>query len=208
MFEKGFDHERYQKVIQICGLVQDLESLPGGDLTEIGEKGINLSGGQKARISIARAAYSQSDIYLFDDPLAALDYYVAKQVFESCFLQFLKGKTVVLVTNNQQFLSFVDNIIVMDKGAVVQQGKFENLVANDGFFKNEFMINLLQTKFHDNNEKPASQTLKNNKLTESEERAIGKVNFSIYKTYYAYAGGTFIVMIGILAMLCWLLIKF
>jgi ABC-type multidrug transport system fused ATPase/permease subunit len=67
--------------IRICELERDLEILPNGDLTEIGEKGINLSGGQKARISLARAVYANKDIYLLDDPISALDAAVRKQIF-------------------------------------------------------------------------------------------------------------------------------
>lgn len=72
-------------MIKLCELERDLEILPAGDKTEIGEKGINLSGGQKARISLARAAYSDSDIFLMDDPLSALDAQVKKKIFQNLF---------------------------------------------------------------------------------------------------------------------------
>ena len=74
--------EKYNETIEICQLLRDLEILPGGDMTQIGEKGINLSGGQKARVSIARAVYSNSDIILMDDPLSALDAHVKKEIFD------------------------------------------------------------------------------------------------------------------------------
>lgn len=73
--------------------------LDGGDLTEIGEKGINLSGGQKARLSIARAVYANRDIVLMDDPLSALDAHVKKKIFEQVLCQELKDKTRILVTH-------------------------------------------------------------------------------------------------------------
>ena len=73
--------------------------MPRSDLTEIGEKGINISGGQKARLSLARAIYSDADIYLFDDPLSALDAKVSKKIFKEAIKGFLKGKTILLVTH-------------------------------------------------------------------------------------------------------------
>ena len=85
LFGFPLDEQRYNKTIEICQLASDLELLPGGDLTEIGEKGINLSGGQKARISLARAVYAKKDIVLMDDPISALDSNVKKKVFEHVF---------------------------------------------------------------------------------------------------------------------------
>jgi ATP-binding cassette, subfamily C (CFTR/MRP), member 1 len=76
LFGMPLDERRYQQVIEACALKPDLEMLPGGDQTEIGEKGINLSGGQKQRVSLARAVYSNSDVYFLDDPLSAVDAHV------------------------------------------------------------------------------------------------------------------------------------
>ena len=80
------DRERYVDTIQICELERDLQILGCGDLTEIGEKGINLSGGQKARIGLARAVYAQKDIYLLDDPISALDASVRKKIIENVIM--------------------------------------------------------------------------------------------------------------------------
>ena len=82
LFGEELDEERYNKTIKACQLGRDLEILNGGDLTEIGEQGTNLSGGQKARVSIARAVYANKDIILMDDPLSALDAHVKRKVFE------------------------------------------------------------------------------------------------------------------------------
>ena len=82
LFGSKFDQRRYERVIDACALTDDLKILDSGDETEIGEKGINLSGGQKARISLARAVYANRDIYLLDDPLAAVDAHVAAHIFE------------------------------------------------------------------------------------------------------------------------------
>jgi len=84
-FGLPLDEDKYNRTIDICQLESDLEILKGGDLTEIGEKGINLSGGQKARISLARAVYANNDIILMDDPISALDSHVKHKVFDHVF---------------------------------------------------------------------------------------------------------------------------
>ena len=81
LFGKPFVQDKYDQTIACCQLNRDLEILPAGDLTEIGERGINLSGGQKARVCLARAVYSDADILLMDDPISALDSNVRKSVF-------------------------------------------------------------------------------------------------------------------------------
>lgn len=88
---------------------------PGGDMTEIGEKGVNLSGGQKQRISIARALYANADIYIIDDCLSALDPYVGKNIFYNALKEHLheKGKTIVFVTNAIHFTEETDRVIVI-----------------------------------------------------------------------------------------------
>ena len=205
LFGKELDEKMYWEVIRVCMLRSDLQILPGGDLTEIGERGINLSGGQKARVNIARAIYSEADIYLFDDPLAALDQYVGKTLFEECIFKHLKGKTRVIVTNNQQFLSHADRIVVLDQGKIVQQGTFDELISVSGYFKDEFMVDLKQTELSGTApvESADKQEVKAKKLVESEERAIGSVKLSVYKTYYNYAGGMTVILLGLLTMSLW-----
>ncbi|RVW39449.1 ABC transporter C family member 1 [Vitis vinifera] len=80
LFGSPFEAVRYEKAIDVTALQHDLDLLPGGDLTEIGERGVNISGGQKQRVSMARAVYSNSDVYIFDDPLSALDAHVGRQI--------------------------------------------------------------------------------------------------------------------------------
>ena len=83
LFRSAYNQNKYNKILEACALNADLDVLPGGDKTEIGENGINLSGGQKQRISLARAVYSDSEIYLFDDPLSAVDAHVGKHIFSN-----------------------------------------------------------------------------------------------------------------------------
>jgi ABC-type bacteriocin/lantibiotic exporter with double-glycine peptidase domain len=99
-------------------LERDLEILPAGDSTEIGEKGINLSGGQKARVSLARAVYSEAEIILMDDPISALDANAKKKIFKEVFQGLLKNKTRILVTHAVDFLHLVDRLIIMKDGKI------------------------------------------------------------------------------------------
>ncbi|XP_030603605.1 canalicular multispecific organic anion transporter 1-like [Archocentrus centrarchus] len=136
LFGSPHEEERFKEVIEACALAPDLELLPGGDLTEIGEKGINLSGGQKQRVSLARAAYSQADIYLLDDPLSAVDSHVGKHLFEKVIGPngILKSKTRILVTHGISFLPYVDEIVVLESGVISEAGSYNNLRASGGAF--------------------------------------------------------------------------
>ena len=116
----------YHRVVDACALKTDMEILPAGDNTEIGESGINLSGGQKQRIGIARAVYSNADLYLLDDPLSAVDAHVGKELFENVLHSktgLLKDKTRLVATNNLNILQDVDNIIVLKEGTISEQGR-------------------------------------------------------------------------------------
>ncbi|XP_022110730.1 ATP-binding cassette sub-family C member 9-like [Acanthaster planci] len=130
LFGKELDTNRYKKTIDVCALKPDIEILPGGDQTEIGEKGINMSGGQKQRISIARTVYSDKDIVILDDPLSALDVHVGLQVFHKAIVGTLlkKKRTVVLVTHQLQYLHHAHKIIVMKDGRVACQGTFRDII--------------------------------------------------------------------------------
>lgn len=92
LFGSAFDKERYDSILDACSLLADLEILPNGDKCELGDKGVNLSGGQKARLSLARTCYKDADIYLFDDVLSAVDSRVGKYIMDKCMLELLAGK--------------------------------------------------------------------------------------------------------------------
>ncbi|RHZ09119.1 hypothetical protein DYB31_016195, partial [Aphanomyces astaci] len=130
LFTSAFDDVKYDRVVAACQLKADLAVLPDGDQTEIGERGINLSGGQKARVSLARAMYRShnADLYLLDDPLSALDVHVAGAVFRECVQNLLADKTVVLVLNSHyHFLPHADRILVMEDGMIVGDGTFDSI---------------------------------------------------------------------------------
>ncbi|KAM3913417.1 ATP-binding cassette sub-family C member 2 isoform 2-T2 [Leptodactylus fuscus] len=136
LFGAPLDEARYQQVLEACALLPDLQILPGGDLSEIGEKGINLSGGQKQRVSLARAVYQNTDIYILDDPLSAVDAHVGKHIFEKVVGPngLLKNKTRVLVTHGVSFLKHTDEIVVLVNGSVTETGSYKTLLANNGAF--------------------------------------------------------------------------
>lgn len=112
------DAERYKRVIEVSCLARDLKMFPAGDETLVGEKGYSLSGGQKARVSLARALYRSADVYLLDDPLSAVDPKVAKHIMDKAIKGFLKDKTVILVTHQLQFLDRADRVLLLHEGHV------------------------------------------------------------------------------------------
>nr|XP_027086286.1 ABC transporter C family member 2-like [Coffea arabica]XP_027086287.1 ABC transporter C family member 2-like [Coffea arabica] len=221
LFGSVFEPSRYETAIDVTSLQHDLELLPGGDLTEIGERGVNISGGQKQRVSMARAVYSNSDVCIFDDPLSALDAHVARQVFERCIKGELRGKTRVLVTNQLHFLSQVDKIILVHDGMVKEEGTFEELSNNGPLFQRlmenagkmeeyveekETVQNIddktlqLSANGEANGlpEDPTSKTKRKggkSVLIKQEERETGVVNIKVLKRYNDALGGTWVVMI-------------
>ncbi|KAG0325521.1 hypothetical protein BGZ99_000575 [Dissophora globulifera] len=136
LFDTPIDEDRYWRVVKACSLERDLSNMPLGDQTEIGERGINLSGGQKARLSLARSVYYDAETVIMDDPLSAVDAHVGKRLWEDCILQELGKKTRVIATHQLHVLPDVDYVITMKHGRIVEQGTFQSLIANKGdFFK-------------------------------------------------------------------------
>nr|CAD7572511.1 unnamed protein product [Timema californicum] len=125
VFGSPFDQKRYDEVVAVCALLPDIEQFPQRDMTYIGERGITLSGGQKARINLARAIYKEADVYILDDPLSAVDTHVSKQLFEDCISSYLANKTRILVTHQLQYIKSSHNIILLKKGFIEMQGTFE-----------------------------------------------------------------------------------
>ncbi|KAI5097098.1 multidrug resistance-associated protein 1-like isoform X2, partial [Silurus meridionalis] len=136
VFGQQMKESCYQKVLEACALLPDLEILPGGDETEIGEKGLNLSGGQKQRVSLARAVYRNSDVYLLDDPLSAVDTHVGQHIFDKVIgpKGVLKNRTRVLVTHGLSFLNQADLILVMEDGQVTESGSYTELLERRNSF--------------------------------------------------------------------------
>ncbi|XP_020285395.1 probable multidrug resistance-associated protein lethal(2)03659 isoform X2 [Pseudomyrmex gracilis] len=127
LFGRKMDQSRYDRVVKVCQLKRDFSLLPNADKTIVGDRGISLSGGQRARINLARAVYAEADIYLLDDPLSAVDAHVGKHMFDECIDRYLRGKTRILVTHQLQYLSNVGRIIVLKDGAIQAEGTYEEL---------------------------------------------------------------------------------
>ncbi|CAK9828616.1 Probable multidrug resistance-associated protein lethal(2)03659 [Anthophora retusa] len=128
LFGQPYDRHRYQKVIKACSLLRDFKQFPQGDQTVVGERGSSLSGGQKARINLARSLYRQADIYLLDDPLSAVDTHVSKHLFEECMQKYLAGKTRILATHQLQYVKNVDAIILIEQGKVTMFSYYQDLL--------------------------------------------------------------------------------
>ncbi|XP_071965517.1 multidrug resistance-associated protein 1-like [Antedon mediterranea] len=142
LFGRELHESKYQRVVQACALATDFDMLPGGDMTEIGEKGINLSGGQKQRVSLARAVYANTNVYYLDDPLSAVDSHVGKHIFDNVIGPegLLKSKTRILVTHGISFLPQVDQIVVLVNGQISEVGSYTELFEQEGAFS-EFLKN-------------------------------------------------------------------
>lgn len=128
LFGAEYNKERYDEVVRVCGLKKDFLQFSKGDLTDVVDRGATLSGGQKARISLARAIYRERDLYLLDDPLSAVDVHVADSIFHNCIMGFLKDKCRILVTHSVKRLKHADYIIVLNHGFVEDSGTFEELI--------------------------------------------------------------------------------
>ena len=128
-FHSKYIEDRYKEVLTICKLDKDIESLIGGDSTEIGENGINISSGEKSRISLARGLYTDKDIYIFDEPTSAIDARVALSIIKKGLRGFLNGKTRILVTQTIEYAAYVDRVLYMKDGEIIWEGQFEDLPA-------------------------------------------------------------------------------
>ncbi|XP_017760874.1 PREDICTED: multidrug resistance-associated protein 4-like [Eufriesea mexicana] len=134
LFGQPYDKDRYIAVTQACALVKDFQQFPYGDMSNVGEDGSSLSGGQKARVNLARAVYRKADIYLLDDPLSAVDARVAKHLFYRCIKNYLHGKTRILVTHQLQFIKQADVIVALDRGFIKMHGTYEELSKSNKDF--------------------------------------------------------------------------
>ncbi|OWZ10198.1 ABC transporter [Phytophthora megakarya] len=208
LFGEPLDVERYETVLEASQLAMDLHALPHGDRTEIGERGINLSGGQKARVAIARAMYrSHYDILLLDDPLSAVDPHVAHDIFNKCILGLARSKTRILVLNSHyDLLTRADKVLVVRDGAVAGNGTYEEVrtmfpelgMTVDSTVESSEGIGRNDGETQENSQilsvpesalgaKPESDD-DDQKLIQQEDRIKGTVTSAVYKTYFDESG--------------------
>ncbi|XP_064636350.1 multidrug resistance-associated protein 1-like [Lineus longissimus] len=157
-FGKEMKKSKYDRCIEACALASDFKILPGGDQTEIGDKGINLSGGQKQRVSLARAVYQNAEMYILDDPLSAVDAHVGKHIFDKVIGNegLLREKTRILVTHGISYLPKVDYILVLNDGVISEMGTYRDLLTHDGPFA-EFLKTYLQEDNEEEEDDPEAQ---------------------------------------------------
>lgn len=138
VFGHRWDPQFYERTLQACALLDDFKTLPDGDQTEVGERGISLSGGQKARVSLARAVYARADIYLLDDCLSAVDQHVGRHLIDNVFGSkgLLASKTRVLATNSIPVLVESDFVTLLREGKIIESGTYEQLMAMRGEIAN------------------------------------------------------------------------
>ena len=134
VFGHRWDPQFYERTIQACALTDDLKTLPDGDSTEVGERGISLSGGQKARLTLARAVYARADVYLLDDCLSAVDQHVGRHLIDNVFGSrgLLAGKTRILATNSIPVLQEADFVTLIRDGNIIEKGSYQQLIAMKG----------------------------------------------------------------------------
>jgi len=216
------DSDWYEEVLESCCLVDDLSLLPAGDQTEIGERGINLSGGQRARISVARAVYRKDvELCLFDDPLAAIDAHVGKKLFDQVFSRsgVLAGKTRVLVTHQVQYLKEADRVVIIEDGVIVAMGTYEELAAGEalkGLGLDEVGLHARQTEEQVMAIKSSRTSLRANlrttrtsiqgqqkegTLVQAESTNEGAVKWSTFKLFASTGFGPCVVSVILLCML-------
>ena len=126
LFGRELDPKRYAEVLRVCSLDKDIQLFPHGDQTVVGERGVSLSGGQRARINLARAVYCEADIYLLDDPLSAVDTLVAKHIFNECISGYLKDKLVILATHQTQFIRKDITVLYLSEGNQLSCRKYSD----------------------------------------------------------------------------------
>ncbi|KAJ6561237.1 hypothetical protein DFH09DRAFT_1160834 [Mycena vulgaris] len=194
IFNTPFDDDRYKKVLYQCALEPDIALFGAGDETEVGEKGLTLSGGQKARLTLARAVYSIAGILLLDDVLAALDIHTSQWIVEKCFGgDLVAGRTVILVTHNVALARPIANFIVSlgPDGRVQSQGSISELATRGPLAlqirKEQEVLNMKQEQSDAGSGEPDAPA--KGTLIVAEEVQVGHVSSSAMKMYLAAMGG-------------------
>lgn len=196
VFGRPFDDTRYYRILEICDLQKDIKCFPNGDLTIIGQRGVGLSGGQRARVSLARAVYSDADVYLLDDPLSAVDATVGQHIFDRCICGELSNRVRILVTHQVQHLPRADRIALVREGTVV--------VGTYSVLEEKGVINTLQ-KSHEgvNSDNSLHKEVVGYKEEDSkdmreedEDRAIGTVSWRLYWRFFR-AGTPPLIIVGL-----------
>ncbi|KAG1677890.1 Multidrug resistance-associated protein 4 [Nymphon striatum] len=202
IFGDEFNEKRYSNVISACSLNKDILSFPHGDQSLIGERGILLSGGQKARLSLARAIYYDADIYILDDPFSSVDTKTGNHIFDNCIKRILKNKVTILATHHLQYAKYATKILYMKKGIEVFQRCFPEF-RNDFFSVNHASTSAPSPDGDENIGCLIDEADDNRKLSEvwdrlvskeeseeNERREVGNINWKTYVKFLFAGGGT------------------
>ncbi|KAJ3100040.1 Multidrug resistance-associated protein 9 [Phlyctochytrium planicorne] len=216
LFGSPLDEQRYKLALWACALDKDIVQFPDGDQTEVGERGVTLSGGQAARVNLARSLYSTADILFLDDPLAAVDAHVGKHIFDNGICGPLRqGRTIVLVTHQLHVLpnvgilnnivELVDHVFYLEKGRIVEHGTYSSLIGSTGGFSklmaeyggvSEDTADRKDPKELEQQdeapldaEKDKTEVEAPKALMVQEEREQGAVRLHHYRIYFAATGG-------------------
>ena len=210
LFGEQYDEDKYNRVIEACALTQDIQKFPDCDQTIVGERGVVLSGGQRARVSLARAVYAEGELYLLDDPLSAVDSKVARHIFRECIKGLLGEKTRLMTSHQERIMRDADNVIVLSKGRVLSQGNFTELDESGSLHKtvdpiyekaNKSDISVGEDakdeeEISDMSGTPVRKEVQGLYLSE-EDRAIGVVSSGLYWNYFRSGVPLLVIIAGI-----------
>ncbi|KAH8929585.1 hypothetical protein BT69DRAFT_1328619 [Atractiella rhizophila] len=213
LFSSPYDPSRYQAVLEACALFPDLEMLEDGDATEIGEKGVALSGGQKARVALARAFYSRAQHLLLDDPLSAVDSHTAQHIVSHFYSPLLRGRTILLITHHLDLCLPLASYL-MSEGRILSQEDLKPIQALEPFVKDNgqavpglestLTVESPNIRTRHTTSKVTTGALPPKKtprrLVEDEVKAEGSVKLRIYQTYLR-AGGWWVWGLLLLAVI-------
>ena len=201
LFGQAHDQPKYTRVIEACALTEDIQRFPDYDQTVVGERGEVLSGGQQARVCLARAVYADADLYLLDDPLSAVDFKVGKHIFKTCIKDLLGEKMRVLTSHEEQHMKEADQVIVLNKGRVLEKGSFIELQEKGILNTNVEPVNQTVQRDSNHTESVAPEIEQKNRgdgfetmvplphdpmslEISQEDRSIGVVSSKLYWNYF------------------------
>ena len=210
LFGEQYEEWKYNRVIEACALTEDIEKFPDCDQTIVGERGVVLSGGQRARVSLARAVYVEADLYLLDDPFSALDLKVAQHIFRECIKGLLGQKTRLLTTHHERVIREADDIIVLCKGRILGKGSLTELKENG---KPNTTVDSLYEKANETDGRVGKENEDDDQITDlsagsvphevqglslsEEDCAIGAVSSDLYWNYFTSGVPSLVIIAGI-----------
>ena len=185
LFGKEYDAQLYERVVGACCLDADFARMSSGDATDVGERGAMLSGGQRARVGLARAVYQNKELYLIDDVFSAVDVPVGKQIYQKCIYGLLRGKTRLLCTHHPSFISGANSVLLMEGGQVVEQGPAHELPIPEVDAQNRRDS---EGEKRGEDDERAEEAFAVSDVVEEESRERGRVKSAVYKQYVKAVG--------------------